>query len=89
MVVLKLNSNPISEGQVEKRKELEKKLQRDIEEFEMLTLTLSSTNEATKRISGMLTSFDNRLSKLEAYIMPIHSATESLTRTNKSIQKLI
>jgi hypothetical protein len=89
MVMLKLNSNPISDGQLEKRKELEKKLQQDIEEYQMLVSTFSLTNDASKRISGMLTSFDNRLSKLEAYIMPIHSATESLTRTNKSIKKIM
>jgi exocyst complex protein 7 len=89
MVTIRLHSNPISEAQIEKRKELEKKLEQDIQQYEMLKSSLAFTNDATKRISSMLNSFDSRLSKLEAYIMPIHSSTEVLTRTNNNLETAI
>lgn len=84
MVTLKLNINPISEAQIEKRKELERKLLAEKEELETLEKSLAHINDATHKMTGMLGSFDSRLAKLESYIMPIHHATNSLSRTNKS-----
>ena len=89
MVTIRLHSNPISEAQIEKRKELENKLQQDIEQYEMLKASLAFTNEATKRTTSMLNSFDARLAKLETYIMPIHSSTQVLTRTNNNLETAI
>lgn len=84
MVSLKLNTNPISEAQIEKRKEIERKLEAEKQELEMLEKSFSQVHDATTRINGLLGSFDKRLSKLEAFIMPIHNSTELLARTNKS-----
>ena len=81
---LKLNINPISEAQIEKRKELEKKLQAEKLELEILEKSLNHINDATVRMTGMLSSFDSRLAKLESYIMPIHNSTQVLSRTNMS-----
>ncbi|KAI8901620.1 Cullin repeat-like-containing domain protein [Globomyces pollinis-pini] len=82
MVVIKLNSNPTTEAQIEKRKQLEKKLEQDIKDMQLLQGSLELADDATKRATNMLNSFDTRLAKLESFILPIHEQTQSLTRTN-------
>ena len=84
MVSLKLNTNPISESQLEKRRESERKLQIEKAELEMLEKSLILTNDATLRMANMLTSFDSRLARLESFIIPIHNSTQVLSRTNNS-----
>jgi DNA polymerase II small subunit/DNA polymerase delta subunit B len=83
-MLLKINSNPIPDEQLEKRKELEKLLEKDIKELEMLQTAIDTTQNATVKVASILSSFDSRLSKLETYIMPIHISTQELTRKNNS-----
>jgi hypothetical protein len=84
MVNLKLNQNPVTDSQLEKRKLLEKKLQADILELEMLEKSLNLTKDATNRITTIMNTFDGRLARLESYIMPIHTSTNIQSRTNNS-----
>ncbi|KAJ3344835.1 exocyst complex component exo70 [Kappamyces sp. JEL0680] len=89
MVSLKLNTNPISETQLEKRRELEKKLQLEKAELEMLEKSLNLTADATVRMTAMLNSFDNRLARLESFIMPIHNSTQGAMLLTKDLETAI
>lgn len=82
--MLKINSNPIPDEQLEKRKELEMLLDQDIKELELLQTAIDTTQNATVKVASILSSFDSRLSKLETCIMPIHLSTQELTRKNTS-----
>ena len=84
MVYLKLNQNPVTDAQLEKRKLLEKKLKADILDLEMLEKSLHLTKDATYRITSIMNTFDGRLARLESYIMPIHTSTNIQSRTNNS-----
>ena len=83
MAILKL-SNPISDEQIEKRKALELKLADNRRDLEELQESLQQTTAATKKILKTLWTFDDRLSRLESYIIPIHQSTQSLTRKHNS-----
>lgn len=89
MVTLKLNTNPISEVQLQKRHDLERQLRKDKEELETLGRSLALAEDATQRINGMLNSFDTRLARLESFIMPIHNSTQVLSRTNHNLDTAI
>lgn len=80
----KIASNPIPEEQLEKRRELERKLENDMKELEILQNSIELTQTATVKMESVLSAFEGRLSNLEAYIMPIHSSTQELTRKNNS-----
>ena len=84
MVLLKL-SNPVTDEQIEKRKELERKLAENKEDLVELENSLKDTADATGRILNTLSQFDSRLSRLEAYILPIHRSTQTLTRKNNNL----
>ena len=84
MVLLKL-SNPITDEQVEKRKDLERKLAENKEDLVELENSLKDTSDASERILQTLSQFDARLSRLEAYILPIHRSTQTLTRKNNNL----
>ena len=84
MVNLKLNTNPVTDAQLEKRRALERKLQADKLDLETLEKSLILTKDATQRIIATMNTFDGRLARLESFIMPIHTSTNILSRTNIS-----
>ncbi|KAJ3092877.1 Exocyst complex component 7 [Quaeritorhiza haematococci] len=75
-----MESAPFNEAQTERRRELERKLEEDMEELQLYQSSLLRTNELTQKMIGMLSSFDHRLVKLESSIFPIHRATQKLTK---------
>ncbi|KAJ3045684.1 Exocyst complex component 7 [Rhizophlyctis rosea] len=80
--MLHIESTPFNEAQAERRRELERRLEEDIEDAERMKESLD----------GMLSSFDHRLGRLETSILPIHRSTQKLTKLydniNKSLQQL-
>ncbi|KAI8618061.1 Cullin repeat-like-containing domain protein [Chytriomyces sp. MP71] len=78
-----------SSSSVSRRSELEQVLENDIAELAQLQESLVKTNILTDRMGGMLTSFEDRLAKLESSILPIHKATKSLTKLHENIEKSV
>ncbi|KAI8818604.1 Cullin repeat-like-containing domain protein [Fimicolochytrium jonesii] len=74
------------DAQVERRRELERKLHKDMEELEVLEESLAKTNILTNKIESMLSSFDLRLGRLETSILPIHRSTQKLTMFHDHIK---
>ncbi|ORY39008.1 hypothetical protein BCR33DRAFT_700153 [Rhizoclosmatium globosum] len=70
-----------------RRAELEQVLENDIAELAQLQESLQKTNVLTERMGGMLTSFEDRLAKLESSILPIHKSTKHLTKLHENIEK--
>ncbi|KAI8915550.1 Cullin repeat-like-containing domain protein [Gorgonomyces haynaldii] len=84
-----LSSNPIPESQIEKRRALERVLQKNVESLSVFEQSLEKTNQLTTNMNGILNSFDNRLSKLESFILPIHNSTSQLTRLHQHLNQAI
>ncbi|KAH6561404.1 hypothetical protein BASA62_009841 [Batrachochytrium salamandrivorans] len=82
---LTLNVNPHSEAQAELKRELESKLEREVEKLELLESSLKKTDKLTEQMQTILGSFDQRLSKLETFILPIYRSTQKLTKMHTNI----
>ncbi|KAJ3077109.1 Exocyst complex component 7 [Podochytrium sp. JEL0797] len=70
-----------------RRAELEQILENDIAELAQLQESVLKTHVLTERMGGMLTSFEDRLAKLESSILPIHQSTKHLTKLHENIEK--
>ncbi|KAJ3171254.1 K(+)/H(+) antiporter [Geranomyces variabilis] len=68
------------DSQLDRRRDLERKLRKDTEDLELLEESLAKTNVLTNKIESMLSSFDYRLGRLETSILPIHRSTQKLTK---------
>ncbi|KAG0152288.1 hypothetical protein CROQUDRAFT_649657 [Cronartium quercuum f. sp. fusiforme G11] len=55
----------------------------------LLSTSLGKSKKITDKLSKMLTGFDERLSRLEKSLAPIHSDTRTLTRINANIEKTL
>ncbi|KAA1066047.1 hypothetical protein PGT21_019274 [Puccinia graminis f. sp. tritici] len=55
----------------------------------LLSNSLDKSKRITDNLSNMLTVFDDRLSRLERTIVPIHNDTRTLTRINANIDQTI
>ncbi|KAJ9073644.1 exocyst complex component exo70 [Entomophthora muscae] len=69
----------------ESPRELAYKIEQETLQIESLKSSLKLTNELSLRSAHTLSSFDSRLAKLESSILPIHDATQKLTRLNENI----
>ncbi|KAJ3200517.1 Exocyst complex component 7 [Entophlyctis luteolus] len=67
------------------RHEIEHILENDRVELSQLQDSLAKTDLLTQRMGGMLAGFEDRLSKLESSILPIHKATKHLTKLHESM----
>ncbi|KAJ3056038.1 Exocyst complex component 7 [Rhizophlyctis rosea] len=85
--MLHIESTPFHDAQAERRRELERQLEEDIEDMERMKESLVRTNDLSLKIDGMLTSFDHRLGRLETSILPIHRSTQKLTKLYDNINK--
>ncbi|CAO3682931.1 unnamed protein product [Umbelopsis ramanniana] len=61
------------------------RLLEDEADLEYMKGNLQKMEDLTKRMTGMLDSFDGRLMKLEASILPIHRSTQNLTHLADNI----
>ncbi|KAJ3299363.1 Exocyst complex component 7 [Borealophlyctis nickersoniae] len=111
--MLYMEISQFNEAQSDRRRELERKLDEDIEELERLKDSLARTNVLSEKMvresrenkrwwtavgrvvihlryavgDGMLSSFDQRLGRLETSILPIHRSTQKLTKLYENIDK--
>ncbi|KAK9728391.1 exocyst complex component exo70 [Basidiobolus ranarum] len=67
--------------------EQQQKTEEDIAELEFLEESLRRANLLTDTTVGMLRSFDDRLLKLEASIIPIHKSTQRLSRVVDNLDR--
>ncbi|KAI0240868.1 exocyst complex component exo70, partial [Massospora cicadina] len=73
----------------ESPRELAYKIEQETLQIEALKSSLKLTNELSIKSVHTLSSFDSRLAKLESSILPIHTATQKLTRFNENIGSTI
>jgi len=66
-------------------KENSDKLQKAIKSLDLFKETLNKSNKQTKQMSGILSHFDERLSKLEETIGPVYKETENLQLKQENI----
>ncbi|OCH84783.1 hypothetical protein OBBRIDRAFT_798791 [Obba rivulosa] len=58
-------------------------------EIELLEQNLNKTRQISQRMTSILSSFDNRLVKLEKSILPLYTSTQELTRRAKNIDSAL
>ncbi|KAG9284089.1 hypothetical protein G9A89_022863 [Geosiphon pyriformis] len=63
------------------------RLDEESADLEFLEENLKKTNVLTEKMTNMLNVFDDRLVRLEASILPIHKATQTLTRLADNIDR--
>ena len=87
-----ISSATKAESRFEKQRQLQLKLEQDQKELQVLEMSLTRTNVFSDKVviykffriqTGMLSSIDQRLSKLEGVIIPIHAATQKLTKVEE------
>ncbi|MBW0512160.1 hypothetical protein O181_051875 [Austropuccinia psidii MF-1] len=64
-------------------------LDQSIADLVLLSTSLKKSDAITDKLSKLLTGFDERLSKLEKSIVPIHHDTRTLTQINSNINQTI
>ncbi|ORX90514.1 Exo70 exocyst complex subunit [Basidiobolus meristosporus CBS 931.73] len=67
--------------------EQQRKIDEDVAELEFLQDSLRRADLLTDTTVGMLRSFDDRLLKLEASILPIHKSTQKLSRVVDNLDR--
>ncbi|KAI0302840.1 exocyst complex component exo70 subunit [Multifurca ochricompacta] len=58
-------------------------------EIELLEQNLNKTRQISQRMTSILTSFDNRLVKLEKSILPLYTSTQILTKRGNNIESAL
>ncbi|KAI0280138.1 exocyst complex component exo70 subunit [Russula aff. rugulosa BPL654] len=58
-------------------------------EIELLEQNLNKTRQISQRMTSILTSFDNRLVKLEKSILPLYTSTQTLTKRATNIESAL
>lgn len=74
---------------LEDKEDIEAKLQMELTGLSILKDTLQKSSQLTKSMNGILTSFDERLAKLEKTILPVYNDTSSLQRRQENIDKTL
>lgn len=71
------------------REEVEERLRVEQESVAWLTEKMKQSSELTSTMTNVLTSFEERLTKLEATILPVYQETENLQRRQENIDKTL
>jgi exocyst complex protein 7 len=79
----------LSVDPTEAKLEVERRLQIEEESVEWLADKIRQSTELTSTMTGVLTSFEERLTKLEATILPVYQETENLQRRQENIDKTL
>ncbi len=69
--------------------EIDQRLQVEQESVQWLRDKIDQSSQLTKTMTGVLTSFEERLTKLEATILPVYQETENLQRRQENIDKTL
>ena len=78
------NSDP-----TEAKLDVEHRLQVEEDSVAWLAEKIKQSADLTTTMTGVLTSFEERLTKLEATILPVYQETENLQRRQENIDKTL
>ncbi|NWZ93556.1 EXOC7 protein, partial [Nesospiza acunhae] len=79
---------PSEEGSA-RRREIEDKLKQEEETLSFIKESLEKSDQLTKNMVSILSSFESRLMKLENSIIPVHKQTENLQRLQENVEKTL
>jgi len=71
------------------REEVEDRLRIEEESVAWLTEKIKQSSDLTSTMTNVLNSFEERLTKLEATILPVYQETENLQRRQENIDKTL
>ncbi|XP_005585092.2 exocyst complex component 7 isoform X7 [Macaca fascicularis] len=72
-----------------RRREIEDKLKQEEETLSFIRDSLEKSDQLTKNMVSILSSFESRLMKLENSIIPVHKQTENLQRLQENVEKTL
>ncbi|XP_077183843.1 exocyst complex component 7 isoform X6 [Paroedura picta] len=72
-----------------RRREIEEKLKQEEETLSFIRESLEKSDQLTKNMVSILSSFESRLMKLENSIIPVHKQTENLQRLQDNVEKTL
>ncbi|XP_071620453.1 exocyst complex component 7 isoform X8 [Heliangelus exortis] len=72
-----------------RRREIEDKLKQEEETLSFIKDSLEKSDQLTKNMVSILSSFESRLMKLENSIIPVHKQTENLQRLQENVEKTL
>ncbi|NWI64567.1 EXOC7 protein, partial [Todus mexicanus] len=72
-----------------RRREIEDKLKQEEETLSFIKDSLERSDQLTKNMVSILSSFESRLMKLENSIIPVHKQTENLQRLQENVEKTL
>ncbi|XP_048220923.1 exocyst complex component 7 isoform X5 [Perognathus longimembris pacificus] len=72
-----------------RRREIEDKLKQEEETLSFIRDNLEKSDQLTKNMVSILSSFESRLMKLENSIIPVHKQTENLQRLQENVEKTL
>ncbi|XP_066470302.1 exocyst complex component 7 isoform X1 [Tiliqua scincoides] len=72
-----------------RRKEIEEKLKQEEDTLSFIRENLEKSDQLTKNMVSILSSFESRLMKLENSIIPVHKQTENLQRLQENVEKTL
>ncbi|XP_040385975.1 exocyst complex component 7 isoform X10 [Cygnus olor] len=72
-----------------RRREIEGKLKQEEETLSFIKESLEKSDQLTKNMVSILSSFESRLMKLENSIIPVHKQTENLQRLQENVEKTL
>ncbi|XP_035389290.1 exocyst complex component 7 isoform X1 [Electrophorus electricus] len=79
---------PIEDASARKR-EIEEKLKQEQETLSFIRENLEKSDQLTKGMVSILSSFESRLMALENSIIPVHKQTENLQRLQENVDKTL
>ncbi|XP_065503786.1 exocyst complex component 7 isoform X4 [Caloenas nicobarica] len=72
-----------------RRREIEDKLKQEEDTLSFIKESLEKSDQLTKNMVSILSSFESRLMKLENSIIPVHKQTENLQRLQENVEKTL
>ncbi|XP_035764735.1 exocyst complex component 7 isoform X5 [Neolamprologus brichardi] len=72
-----------------RKREIEEKLKQEQETLSFIRENLEKSDQLTKNMVSILSSFESRLMQLENSIIPVHKQTENLQRLQENVDKTL
>ncbi|KAJ9587571.1 hypothetical protein L9F63_019002 [Diploptera punctata] len=73
----------------ERKYEIENKLEKELNNLNLLKERVSRSGQLTKGMVGILSSFEHRLARLEETILPVYNETGNLQRKQENIERTL
>ncbi|XP_048466575.1 exocyst complex component 7 isoform X6 [Rhincodon typus] len=79
----------LTEDASDRKRHIEEKLQQEQETLSFIRESLEKSDQLTKNMVSILSSFESRLMQLENSIIPVHKQTENLQRLQDNVEKTL